>query len=346
MRASDRCCTFTKANVMSSRRSTKRRQEEQRGRERGAQSREDSPAADWKDVVRRVWQSIGDDHISLVAAGTAFFGLLAIFPAMTALVSLYGLVADPVTIREHVEAMRGVVPESGLEMIESQLKRIVEQGETANGITFLIGLATALWSANAGMKALFEAMNVAYDETESRSFLWRTAVSLGLTLGAMLMLVLFMTAIAVVPAVINFIGLKGAAQWLASLLRWPMILVLAGGALAVLYWFGPSREKAQWRWISPGSVFASIGWIAASIVLSWYLANFADYNETYGSLGAIIGLMMWFWLSALVILVGAELNAALDRRSLEDSIPGGEERRRDRSGATMADRRAGFRQHA
>ena len=307
--------------------------------------RREEIAPGWKGVVQRVWQSIGDDHISLVAAGTAFFGLLAIFPAMTALVSLYGLVADPATIRDHVEAMRGLVPVGGLEIIESQLARIVEQGGTANGITFLIGLATALWSANAGMKSLFEAMNVAYDETETRSFVWRTAVSLALTLGAMLVLVLFMVAIAVVPAVIKFLGLEGAAEWLASLLRWPMILVLAGGALTVLYWFGPSREKAQWRWISPGSVLASIGWIAVSILLSWYLANFADYNETYGSLGAVIGLMMWFWLSAFVILVGAELNAVLDRQTAEDSITGGE-RQMDRPGVTTADRRARSRQHA
>ncbi len=294
-------------------------------------------------MLLQVWQRINDDHIVLIAAGTAFFGLLAIFPAMTALVSLYGLVADAVTIRDHVEAMRGLVPESGLEMVQSQLERIVEQGGTANGITFLIGLATALWSANAGMKSLFEAMNVAYDETETRSFLWRTLVSLGLTLGAMLMLVLFMVAIAVVPAVTAFMGLEGAAQWLASLLRWPMILVLAGGALAVLYWFGPSREKAQWRWISPGSIFASISWIAVSIVLSWYLANFANYNETYGSLGAIIGLMMWFWLSALVILVGAELNAVLDRQPTEDATAGGKSHA-EGPGATAADRRV--RQHA
>jgi membrane protein len=316
-----------------------RRRAEQQGRGRNAERREDIPAPGWKDVLRRVWQSIGDDHISLVAAGTAFFGLLAIFPAMTALVSLYGLVADPATIRDHVEAMRGLVPGAGIEIIQSQLERIVEQGGTANGITFMIGLATALWSANAGMKSLFEAMNVAYDETEKRSFVWRIAVSLALTLGAMLVLVLFMVAIAVVPAVIKFLGLEGAAEWLASLLRWPMILVLAGGALAVLYRFGPSRESAKWRWISPGSILASVGWIAISILLSWYLANFAEYNETYGSLGAVIGLMMWFWLSAFVILVGAELNAELDHQTAEDSTTG-RERRMDRPGATTVYRRA------
>jgi membrane protein len=339
MRANGRCWAFTKEDVMSSRSSSNRRRVEQQGRGCGPERHEESPALGWKDVLRRVLQGISDDHISLVAAGTAFFGLLAIFPAMTALVSLYGLVADPGTIRDHVEAMRGFVPAAGIEIIQTQLNRIVEQGGTANGITFLIGLATALWSANAGMKALFEAMNVAYDETENRSFVWRIAVSLALTLGAMLMLVLFMTAIAVVPAVIKFLGLEGAAEWLVSLLRWPMILILAGGALAVLYRFGPSMESARWRWISPGSVLASTAWIAVSIVLSWYLANFADYNETYGSIGAVIGLMMWFWLSAFVILVGAELNAVLDHQTAEDSTTD-RERRTDRPRATTLDRRA------
>lgn len=305
---------------MASRKQRNRRRVQQQGHERRAESPEDIAAAPgWKDVLLGVWRSIGDDHISLVAAGTAFFGLLAIFPAMTALVSLYGLVADPATIRDHVEVMRGVVPEAGVEIIETQLERIVGQGGTTNGVTFLIGLATAVWSANAGMKSLFEALNVAYDETETRSFAWRIAVSLAMTLGAMLVLVLFMFAIAVVPAIIKFMGLEGAAEWLASLLRWPMILVMAGVALAVLYRFGPSRESAQWRWISPGSILACTGWIAVSILLSWYLANLADYNETYGSLGAIIGLMMWFWLSAMVILVGAELNAELEHQTAPDT---------------------------
>jgi len=320
MRANGRCWAFTKVRAMSFRRFSDGRQVQQE-HGRVAERREDFPARGWKDVLRRVWQNIGDDHISLVAAGTAFFGLLAIFPAMTALVSLYGLVADPATIRDHVDAVRGLVPGAGIEIIQSQLERIVGQGGTANGVTFLIGLVTALWSANNGMKSLFEAMNVAYDETEERSFVWRIAVSLALTLGAMLMLVLFIVAIAVVPAVIKFLGREGAAEWLASLLRWPMILVLAGGALAILYRFGPSRKSAQWRWISPGSILASIGWIAVSIVLSWYLGNFAQYNETYGSLGAVIGLMMWFWLSAFVILVGAELNAELERQTTSAGEP-------------------------
>lgn len=294
------------------------------------------PAPGWKDTVWRVWQSLGEDHISLVSAGTAFFLLLAIFPALTAFVSTYGLVADPATIQGHVEMLRGVTPEAAIEIIETQLTRLVEQGDTTHGVTFLIGLAAALWSANAGMKSLFEAMNVAYGEAEERSFIWLNIISLTVTIGAMVLLVLFLVAIGVVPAVIAFMGLDGALGWVVSLLRWPVILVLGGLALAVLYRVGPSREPARWRWITPGSVFASAGLLVASMLFSFYLSNFADYNETYGSLGAVIALMMWLWISAMVILIGAELNAELEHQTAEDTTTGSE-RPIDRRGATMAD---------
>jgi membrane protein len=320
---------------MTSRKNPHHRRAHEPGRGRDARSPRDIPAAGWKDIAGRVWQSMTRDHVSLVAAGTAFFGLLAIFPAMTALVSLYGLVADPASIRDHAEAIRGVAPEAAADIIETQLERIVEQTGTA-GLAFVAGLAVALWSANAGMKSLFEAMNVAYGETEKRSFVWLNLISMALTLGAMVVLIVFMIAIAVVPAAIAILGLEGAGAWLVSLLRWPIILVAAAAALAVVYRYGPSRTHPQWRWVTPGSVLASVGWVVASMLLSWYVSNFADYNETYGTLGAAIGLMMWFWISALVVLVGAELNAELEHQTAEDTTVGSEQPL-DERGATMAD---------
>ena len=322
---------------MARRRETDQRRARQTGRGREAESPRQVPAAGWKDTAWRIWQSIGDDHISLVAAGTAFFGLLAIFPALTAFVSIYGLVADPATVQSQIEAMRGVVPAAAIEIIESQLTRIVEQSGTTHGLTFIIGLAAALWSANAGMKSLFEAMNVAYDEGEERGFFRLNLVSMGLTMGAIIVLVLFLGAIAVVPAVIATVGLDGAIGWLVALLPWPVILILGGLALAVLYRFGPSREPAQWRWVTPGSALATIGLIVASIALSFYFANFANYNETYGSLGAVIGLMVWFWVSAMVVLIGAEVNAELEHQTAEDTTTG-YEKPLHRRGATKADR--------
>jgi membrane protein len=159
---------------------------------------------------------------------------------------------------------------------------------------------------------------------------------MALTLGAMVVLIGFMIAIAVVPAAIGILGLEGAGAWLLSLLRWPIILVAAAAALAVVYRYGPSRTHPQWRWVTPGSVLASVGWVVASMLLSWYVSNFADYNETYGTLGAAIGLMMWFWISALVILVGAELNAELEHQTAQDTTAGSEQPLQER-GATMAD---------
>ena len=322
---------------MARERKTDQRRARQSGRGREAERPTMMPAAGWKDTGWRVWQSIGDDHISLVAAGTAFFGLLAIFPAMTAFVSIYGLVADPATVQSQVEAMRGIAPAAAIEIIESQLTRIVEQSGTTHGLTFIIGLATALWSANAGMKSLFEAMNVAYDEDEERGFIKLNLVSMALTIGAIIVLLLFLGAVAAVPAAITMLGLDGAVGWLVALLPWPIIAVLGALALAVLYRFGPSREPAQWRWITPGSAVAAIGLIVASILLSFYFANFANYNETYGSLGAVIGLMVWFWVSAMVVLLGAEINAELEHQTAADTTTG-HARPMHRRGATKADR--------
>lgn len=322
---------------MARRRKIDQRRARQAGRGREAEGPRQMPSAGWKDTGRRIWQSIGDDHISLVAAGTAFFGLLAIFPALTAFVSIYGLVADPATVQSQVEAMRGVAPSAAIDIIESQLTRIVEQSGTTHGVTFIIGLATALWSANAGMKSLFEAMNVAYDEDEERGFVRLNLVSMALTVGAIVILLLFLGAIAAVPAVIAMMGLEGTIGWLVALLPWPVILILGGLALAVLYRFGPSREPAQWKWVTPGSAVAAVGLIVASILLSFYLANFANYNETYGSLGAVIGLMVWFWVSAMVVLFGAEVNAELEHQTAVDTTTG-HDRPMHKRGATKADR--------
>ena len=322
---------------MGRRRNIDQQRARQTGRGRAAESPRHIPSAGWKDTGLRVWQSLGDDHISLVAAGTAFFGLLAIFPALTAFVSVYGLVADPATVQSQVEAMRGVAPSAAVDIIESQLTRIVEQSGTTHGLTFIIGLATALWSANAGMKSLFEAMNVAYDEHEERGFVRLNLVSMALTVGAIIVLVLFLGANAVVPAVIAMVGLDGAVGWLVALLPWPVILILGGLALAVLYRVGPSREPAQWTWVTPGSAVAAVGLIVASILLSFYFANFANYNETYGSLGAVIGLMIWFWVSAMVVLIGAEINAELEHQTAVDTTTG-HDRPMQKRGATKADR--------
>jgi membrane protein len=265
-----------------------------------------------------------------------FYALLAIFPAITALVSLYGLFTDAATINEHLSLAAGLLPQGALDIVQEQVNRIAAKGEAKLGLAFIFGLGLALWSANAGMKAIIDALNVVYEEKEKRSFIKLNLVSLSLTLAAILSLLLAIAAVIVLPLVLNYAGLGTTGELLLRVLRWPALFLLVIIGLAVLYRFGPSRTKPQWQWLSVGSIFAAIAWLIASALLSWYLANFANYDATYGSLGAAIGLMMWLWISSLVVLLGAELNSETEHHTARDSAVGAEKPLGAR-GAAMAD---------
>jgi membrane protein len=267
----------------------------------------------------RVYGEIEDDRILAVAAGVTFYGLLALFPALAAFVSLYGLVADPGTISEHLTALGGFLPGGALDVISEQVKRITTGNDTALGFAFFSGLAVSLWSANAGVKAVFDALNVAYEEKEKRSFIVLNLVSLAFTFGGIVFIILAMTGIVVVPVILKYIGLGGVTDWLVWIGRWPALLVVTIGALAVLYRYGPSRERAQWRWLAPGGILAAVGWMIFSMLFSWYVGSFGNYNETYGSLGAVVGFLTWMWLSVTIILVGAELNAETEHQTAQDT---------------------------
>jgi membrane protein len=290
----------------------------------------------WKDILWRVKAEVGQDRMTLIAAGASFYLLLALFPALAAFVSIYGFVADPVTIADHIAFLGGVLPSGGIDLIRAQLESLAAQDEAALSFGFLSGLLLALWSANNGIKTLFEALNVAYEETEKRSFLRLNALSLLFTLGAIIVGILFIVGVGIVPAVLAFVGLSGAEETLIALLRWPVLVVVSAAAISLLYRYGPSREPAKWRWVTWGGVFAALAWLVASILFSWYLANFADYNATYGSLGAVIGFMLWTWISVVILLLGAELNAELEHQTARDSTTGPELPMGAR-GATMAD---------
>ncbi len=290
----------------------------------------------WKDILWRVYNQFFSDRITLIAAGSAFYLLLAMFPALGAFVSLYGFVADPVTIADHIAFLGSVLPSGGLDLIRAQLQALAGADQASLSFAFIFGLLIALWSANSGIKTLFEALNVAYDENEKRSFLWLNLVSFLVTLGGIAIGILFIVCVGVVPAMLAFAGLSGAEETLVSLLRWPLLILVSAAAISILYRYGPSREKAKWRWITWGSGFASLAWLVASILFSWYLANFADYNATYGSLGAVIGFMLWTWLSVVILLAGAEINAELEHQTGRDSTTGAELPMGAR-GATMAD---------
>jgi membrane protein len=294
------------------------------------------PWTGWKDILWRTYQQISEDRLLAVAAGVVFYGLLALFPGITALVSLYGLFATPSTIGEHLSLLAGFLPGGAIDIIQEQVNRLVSKGDAKLGFAFIFGLAMALWSANAGMKAIMDALNVVYEEKEKRGFIKLNLVSLGYTLGGIVTTLLALGAVVVVPLVLSYVGLGSIGEILLSALRWPVLLAVIIIGLAILYRFGPSRREARWQWLSVGSVFAAVTWLISSGLLSWYLSSFANYNATYGSLGAGIGLMMWMWVSAIVILFGAQLNSEIEHQTARDSTVNGEKPLGAR-GAAMAD---------
>src|SRR5436190_10392414 len=308
----------------------------QSGRGRQATAPWKIPWAGWKDILWRTYQQISEDRLLAVAAGVVFYGLLALFPAVTAVVSLYGLFAKASTINEHLSLLAGFLPAGAIDIVQEQVTRLVSKGDAKLSFGFIFGLGMALWSANAGMKAIMDALNVVYDEKEKRGFIKLNLVSLAFTLAGLVATLLAMAAVVVLPLVLGYIGLGSVGGIVLSVVRWPLLLALIIIGLAVLYRFGPSRREARWQWLSVGSVFAAVTWLASSALLSWYLANFGNYDATYGSLGAAIGLMMWMWVSSIVILFGAELNSETEHQTARDSTTGREKPLGSR-GAVMAD---------
>ena len=296
--------------------------EENEDRGRDADGPSEITALGWKDIAWRLWEEFNKDRILLIAAGASFYLLLALFPALAAFVSLYGFVADPVTVADHVAYIGGLLPPGGLEIIHQQLLALAHQNHSALGVGFFVGLAIALWSANSGIKALFDAMNIAYEETEKRSFLQLNLLSIATTIGAILIGIALLLTVGVVPAVLAYLYLDTWTEWLVAVARWPVLIVATMAGISFLYRFGPSREHAKWRWLSWGAVLATLGWIAASWLFSFYLQNFADYNATYGSLGAVVGLMMWTWISVIIVIVGAAVNAEMEHQTARDSTTG------------------------
>jgi membrane protein len=313
-------------------------QEDERGRSAATPS--DIPAKGWKDILWRVWENISEHRVLAIAAGVTFYALLAIFPGMAALVSLYGLFADPATMGKHLGDLASFIPGGATEIIGEQINRLTSQGSGKLGLTFLFSLAISLWSANAGMKALLDALNIVYGEKEKRGFIRLNLISLGFTLVAIIVLLLAIAAVVVVPLVLSYLEITGAG-WLMSRVRWPLLFAAVALVLAGLYRWGPSRAQAQWRWITWGSAFASLCWLATSMLFSWYVQNFGNYNKTYGSLGAVIGFMTWIWLSVIVKLIGAELDAEMEHQTARDTTTGAEgpqgERPLGARGARMAD---------
>jgi membrane protein len=294
---------------------TQHKRAQEVGRGRDAQAPWQIPWKGWKDILWRTYEQIGEDRLLAVAAGVVFYGLLAVFPAVTALVSLYGLFASPSAISEQLSLLGGILPQGAVDILGEQIGRLTAGSGAKLGFGFIFGLALALWSANAGMKAIMDALNVVYKEKEKRGFIKLTLISLAFTIAAIALLLVALCAVVVVPVALSYLGLQNITQQLFRLARWPILLLVVIFGLAVLYRYGPNRREPRWQWISVGSAFASVAWLISSALLSWYLASFADYNATYGSLGAGIGMMMWMWISAIVILFGAQLNSEIEHQT-------------------------------
>jgi membrane protein len=294
----------------------------QHGRGRRSGSPLQIPWAGWKDILWRTYVRSGEDRLLAIAAGVVFFGLLAVFPAITALVSCYGLFANPSTIGANLQTLALMLPQGSFEIVQDQIARVLMKGDTALGATFLFGLGLAIWSANAGAKAVIDALNVVYEEREKRSFVRLNLLSLAFTTGGIVALLLMVSAVVAVPLALDHAGLASESRIIIGLGRWPLLLVTLLAALGLLYRFGPSRQAARWEWLSVGTLAAALLWIAGSSLLSWYLSNFGNYGATYGSLGAAIGLMMWMWMSAIIVLFGAELNSEIEHQTALDTTIG------------------------
>src|SRR5690606_6626334 len=269
----------------------------------------------WRDVLRRVRAETSEDNLSLVAAGAAFYALLAVFPALAALVAVYGLFTDPATVGEQLEAVSDILPGEARNLITAQLERIASAGGTALSVGAAVSFLIALWSASKGVKSLMTALNIVYGEKERRGFLKLNALALLLTLVVLGFVVVALVAVAVLPAVVGMLNLPPLIEGLARWLRWPLLGAVAVGILSVLYRYAPARARAGWRSVVYGAAAATALWLVGSALFSLYVSNFGRYNETFGSVAAPVVLMLWFYLSAYFVLLGGELNAELERGS-------------------------------
>jgi membrane protein len=291
-------------------------------RGRGAERPSEFPVAGWRDVLWRVWAQIGEDNVSIVAAGVAFYALLAIVPALTAFVSLFGLIADPATVQAQFASFQGVMPANAWTLVNDQLTAVASAAPRRLGIGALAGLGVAVYSAGAGVRALMTALNIAYNEREKRSFVKFYLIAFLFTIGIAVLGVLSIGVIIAVPVVINYARLGVLAGAAVKIAPWVVLATFMTVTLGALYRYGVSRAEPKTRWVSWGATFATVLWIGASLVFSIYVANFGSYNETYGALGAVVVLLMWLWISAYIVLIGAELNAEMEHQTARDTTTG------------------------
>nr|WP_321443322.1 YihY/virulence factor BrkB family protein [uncultured Cohaesibacter sp.] len=305
-----------------------------RGRE--AKNPVQIPFSGWKDILFRVKNELIEDRISLISAGVAFYTLLAIFPAITALMAIAGLVVEPVEVARKLQLITNFVPKDAADIILNQAKSVAGSQQGGLGLALVLGLSLSLYSASRGMASLVQGLNVAYDEKEKRGFFKVILVTLILTLIMVIGFVFAVTAAIALPALFNILAIPGWIEGLFSTASWILMAILVVTGLSIIYRFGPSRTEAKWQWLTTGAVTACVLWLIASIGFSIYVSNFGSYNETFGSMAGAIILLMWLWISTFIILMGAEFNAEIEAQTKLDSTIGPDKPMGSR-GATKAD---------
>jgi membrane protein len=295
---------------------------EEPGRGRDAERPRQIPPKGWMDIAKRVAKEVKQDQVPLLAAGVAFYLLLSLFPAVIAGVSIYGLVADPTTVRDQIARLTETLSPETAKLVGEQIRQVTAGAGGALGLATVLGIAAALWSASSGMKALVTGINMTYDETETRKFLKLRGLALLLTLGAMVLLAVALALIVGFPAVPD--AWPAALRWLVAVLRFVVLAGLLVVGLAVLYRYAPNRDEPKWTWVSWGSGIATLLWVLASVGFSVYATFFGNYNKTYGALAGVIILMFWLFLTAFVVLLGAELNTEMELQTARDTTAGPE----------------------
>lgn len=280
------------------------------------------PWRGWRAAIGRTLHDMISDRISLVAAGCTFYAVLALFPAISMLISLYGLVFNPATVEPQLAVLRHLLPPEAFNMLAGRVHQLVTQPSSLLGIKLAGSVLFTLWSSATGTRSMLSALNMAYGEEDTRSYLRFQVISFAMTIGAILVAVLALAGLVALPAALGFVGLSAYSQLLIQVISFSVLVVFVLLALSLLYRFGPSRHRARWRWITPGSVLATLLWLLASVLFSLYVGHLASYDVTYGSLGAAIVVMMWFYVSVYVVLLGAELNAELELQTVRDSTTG------------------------
>ncbi len=291
-------------------------------RGRTADTPDELPANGWKDIAFRVKDEVTEDRIGLIAAGVAFYGFLALFPAIAAIMAISGLFIEPSQVTAQIESLSAILPQDVISIVTTQASAVAGSDEGGLGLTALLGLAVALYSASKGMASLMDGINVAYDEEETRGFIRLKLVTLGLTMFLVLGLLLSLGATMGIPAALSFIELGGILEPIVLAGSFVLVALLTIFGLAVLYRYGPSRDAPEWSWASVGAVVGCALWLIGSVAFAYYVQTFGSYNETFGSLAGVVIMLTWMWLSAFIILLGAELNAEMEAQTRRDTTQG------------------------